>query len=37
MRPGRLYDHWSETTYDVGMDNENLVLKPYSFFILEPK
>jgi amylosucrase len=37
MRPARLYDHWSEKTYAVGMDNENLVLKPYSFFILEPK
>jgi amylosucrase len=37
MRPTRLYDHWSEKYFDVGKDNENLVLKPYSFFILEPK
>jgi amylosucrase len=37
MRPTRLYDHWSEQYFDVGMDNEYFVLPPYSFFILEPK
>lgn len=37
MRPTRLYDHWDEQYFDVGMDNEYFVLLPYSFFILEPK
>ena len=37
LRPSRLYDHWSEQYFDVGMDNEYFVLPPYSFFILEPK
>ena len=35
MRPTRLYDHWSEQYFDVGMDNEYFVLPPYSFFILK--
>jgi len=37
MKPSQLFDHWSEKTFDVGMDNEYFVLPPYSFFILEPK
>jgi amylosucrase len=37
MKPTRLYDHWSGNYYDVGNDNEFLVLRPYSFFVLEPK
>jgi amylosucrase len=37
MRPIRLYDHWSEQSFDVGGDNEYFVLPAYSFFILEPK
>lgn len=37
MKPTRLYDHWSGNYYDVGNDNEYLVLRPYSFFVLEPK
>ena len=37
MRPTRLYDHWSEQYFNVGMDNEYFVLPPYSFFILEPR
>lgn len=37
MKPTRLYDHWSEQYFDVGMDNEYFVLPPYSFFILEPQ
>ena len=37
LRPIRLYDHWSEQYFEVGMDNEYFVLPPYSFFILEPK
>jgi len=37
MKPTKLYDHWSEKSYDVGNDNEYLVLRPYSFFVLEPK
>ena len=37
MRPTRLYDHWSEQYFEVGMDNEYFVLPPYSFFILKPK
>jgi amylosucrase len=37
LRPARLYDHWSEQYFDVGMDNEYFILPPYSFFILDPK
>lgn len=37
MRPKQLYDHWSEKNIIVGLDNENFILPPYSFFILEPK
>jgi len=37
MRPSRLYDHWNGKYFDVGKDNEYLILPPYSFFILEPK
>lgn len=36
MRPEQLFDHWSETGFKVGNDNEYFVLPPYSFFILEP-
>ena len=36
MRPAKLYDHWSEKSFEVRMDNEYFVLPPYSFFILEP-
>jgi amylosucrase len=37
MKPAKLFDHWSEETFEVGYDNGMLTLKPYQFFILEPK
>lgn len=36
MEPVRLYDHWSEGTYEVKNDNEYFELPPYSFYIMEP-
>lgn len=36
MKPVKLFDHWSEKTFDVKNDHEYFVLPPYSFFILEP-
>ena len=33
--PARLFDYWDEKEYEVGPDHEFLVLKPYSFMILE--
>jgi amylosucrase len=33
--PTRLFDYWDEKEYEVGPDHEYLVLKPYSFMILE--
>lgn len=30
-----LFDHWSETTIQVGYDHEFLVIPPYSFLLLE--
>jgi amylosucrase len=37
MQPTKLYDYWSEQTFDVKYDNEFLELQPYQFMILEPK
>ncbi len=31
----KLYDHWREKFYNLGYDNEYLILKPYSFYLLE--
>ncbi len=33
--PKKLYDHWSEKEFEVGLDNEYLVLKPYEFYLFE--
>lgn len=33
--PVSLYDHWSETTFEVGADHEFFVLSPYGFALLE--
>lgn len=37
MKPTKLYDHWSETTINVGYDHQYLTLKPYQFYLLEPR
>jgi amylosucrase len=37
IQPSKLYDPWSEKTFEVGKDNEYFFLPPYSFYILEPK
>ena len=37
INPTVVYDHWSGKTFNVGYDNEYLILDPYSFYILEPK
>jgi len=34
--PTQLYDHWQDITYDVGHNNEYLIIEPYSFCLLEP-
>ena len=31
----KLYDYWSEQFFNVGNDNEYLILEPYSFYLLE--
>lgn len=36
MKPGKLYDFWSEKKIIVKNDHEYFTLPPYSFFILEP-
>lgn len=33
--PASLHDHWSGKTFNVGADEEYLILSPYQFFILE--
>lgn len=33
--PAALYDHWSGKTYNVGADEEYLIISPYQFLILE--
>lgn len=35
--PVELYDHWQGNTYNVGFDNEHLILEPYSFCLLEQR
>jgi amylosucrase len=34
--PLQLKDHWSGDTFTVGGDEEQMILEPYSFFLLEP-
>jgi amylosucrase len=36
-KPTKLYDHWTETTINVGYDHQYLTLKPYQFYLLEPR
>ncbi len=33
----KLYDYWSEQTFEVKNDNEFLELQPYQFMVLEPR
>ena len=35
--PEKLYDHWTEKEFEVGLDNEYLVLRPYEFHLFEPR
>ncbi len=32
-----LYDHWQNKTYNVGFDNQHLIIEPYSFCLLEQR
>lgn len=32
-----LYDYWEKKTYKVGLDNEYLIIEPYSFCLLEQR
>ena len=32
----RLYDHWIEQEYSLGLDHESIALAPYQFLLLEP-
>ena len=33
--PARLFDHWRQTTVELGSDREHLVIAPYEFYVLE--
>ena len=35
--PNKLYDHWNDQWFSVGLDHEHLIIPPYSFNILEVK
>jgi amylosucrase len=37
LKPTKLYDHWSETMINVGYDHQYITLKPYQFYLLEPR
>jgi amylosucrase len=37
LKPTKLYDYWSETMINVGYDHQYLTLKPYQFYLLEPR
>jgi amylosucrase len=37
LKPTKLYDYWSETIINVGYDHQYLTLKPYQFYLLEPR
>jgi amylosucrase len=32
----RLFDHWTEKEYNIGYDNEYLIIEPYGFHLFEP-
>jgi amylosucrase len=32
----QLFDHWSEKLYNIGHDNEFLIIEPYGFHLFEP-
>jgi amylosucrase len=32
-----LFDHWSEKNYNIGHDNEYLIIEPYGFHLFEPQ
>ncbi len=36
-KPTKFYDHWSDTIINVGYDHQYLTLKPYQFYLLEPR
>jgi amylosucrase len=35
--PIKLFDHWSDETFDVGYDHEHITLLPYQFYLFEPR
>lgn len=35
--PQKLFDHWEGKEYQVGYDDEFLILQPYQFMLLEPR
>ena len=35
LQPARLHDHWSNKKFNVGNDDEYLVIEPYGFYLLE--
>jgi amylosucrase len=37
MKPAKLFDFWSEQSFEVGYDHDHLLLQPYQFLILEPR
>jgi amylosucrase len=37
LKPTKFYDHWSETIINVGYDHQYITLKPYQFYLLEPR
>ena len=34
--PSRLYDYWKKQYFEVGNDDEYLIMEPYSFCLMEP-
>jgi amylosucrase len=36
VQPSRLFDHWSEQSFNVGDDKDYLIIEPYGFLLLEP-
>jgi amylosucrase len=36
MTPSNLYDHWSDTTFDINSDFDEFFIAPFKFFILSP-
>lgn len=33
----KLYDYWKEKEFNIGLDNDYLVIEPYGFHLLEPR